>query len=449
MFLLFGCSVQIVQPLLGCRSATIQPGKVSYLLRINEANNEELSTASKSDIFITQFQPKETLDRYNGFVDKAQIIGFEYNWDMIQDWDERPSWRTAADTLWNLGAKLSYYAQANDYHGVSWYLRDTDGFRINGWSDDTYLPNMTEYCPRGVVGSSFGLRYSEFVAQSIKEICDYLNLPRGSILHGESAYTCPCSFGFDLEFADPDLDGIKEGCITYCSVARSPLTDLWEAEYKHMMDLIEGFARPEGSMPKYFLTAQRPGPWLEDYRWDGIKYENWGWVSHNTNILQDPMAWNTAWGTCQDLNNLLEAPFTRKLGLLPMDMSWLEFNSKKQMTIGDATKAYDLCCGMAALFGSSTNYQNSDLGDFEYHQKQFGWVEWDIGQPVGLAETRANRNGLKIYYRKFKKDKNISYVVVNPNAESVKLFPGYTLFSQSVDVIHSDISRALIMYWNQ
>ncbi len=148
------------------------------------------------------------------------------------DWHTFPS----GDRAWSLRREWEAACAEN-----GWYLRDTQG-RVLDMGAEGLMVNWTRYCPLGVVGAARGLRASQYYVQMLKRICvsgsywwpwTWDDFTTYNAVMIEVLPDCICGYApAGIERADPDRDGIAEGCPTRaCRTPQyAPLTILMKAE---------------------------------------------------------------------------------------------------------------------------------------------------------------------------------------------------------------------------
>ena len=370
---------------------------------------------------VSFMERQETLDRLREL--NPDMI-FYYWWDpqTIQYWDDDETfWHP--DTTWNLLRLVQFYCKEND-----WYLYTTNGDRIEQW--DAWFANWTRYCPKGTYGTSRGLNYVEWLSEvAIPQIVGGNNGYWSRWGEGGRAYNgfmievlvdCVGSW-FNQAFyeADPDRDGVAEGCYDSCtmggnqdslSILMREMNGVFHEVIDHMQDRgVEVILTPGN---KYMGPAWRTNA-------TGIKLEGYmSWYSQN---WQDWWDWfyglqnqqeNDSWGPGYKWAEIFVG-HTGVDSLEGWDRTLVEIWPRPGTSLPERQRLKRIGLG-TTLLGEGT---------FAYTEDQHGlfWqpeYEWDFGPAEGpyFKETYP-QNGLvdTLYVRRFANGQ----VKVNPHDREV------------------------------
>ena len=426
---------------LGCLLLGLWPGPdTAYALRgvknyprvlqvasqLGEYTEAELDSLSWYDVVMMQERPS-VLQQVR---DRNPDIEIFYHWlpQNFVSWSEDETfWH--ADTTWSVVRLCQFYAQQND-----WYLRDTNGDRIEEWSG--YAANWTRYCKKGVYGTSVGMTYPEWLVEvAIPQIClggaDWepwgwdSDAYQGMMF--EIFVDCVGSFGYDRYLlADPDQDGIPENVTAGCasggdqdslSILFTEINEWWGPRFYEIMGsdfpvIGQGankYIQPSwndravGHKLESWLSSP-PHPTWQDW-WDFFyELKDWGGV--------EPWEAGYVWAEqnlyCTGIDEI--DGWDHSFIQVTIRGNWSEAETERRKRFGMGTSM------LGDGFFSITRYQTKP-----WWQPEF---DWDFGEARGdfFIETEVDPERSvtdSLYVRLFDK----GFVEVNPNLRELIEIP--------------------------
>ncbi len=291
--ILFGLSTVILLsagagPARAVHTTGRRPKLAIYACMTGGLSDAQRDTLAKYDMAIVSVSPNEVSDLRK----RNPKIELLFQW-LPQNFfglsENDSTWYP--DTTWSLIRLTQFYAMQNN-----WYLRDIWGNRIPEWAG--WAANWTRYCPKGVYGTSRGLNYVEWLSQvAMPQVVTSGRFwaPWGpgsgayDGMHIEVTVDCVGSFSDSAyKYADPDGDGIAEGCDSGCSTGGDQ--DSLSVLYREMNDVFHPALdklMDQGVLVILNIGNKYQGPaWRTDVTSNKLE----GWMS-----WYDNQPWETWW----------------------------------------------------------------------------------------------------------------------------------------------------------